>query len=184
MKKAILLILLMPFLGFTQQLDLEKLRNLKPRAIGPAGMSGRVTAIDVVTNNPAIIYIGTASGGLWKSESGGVDWEPIFDDQAVASIGSVAIQQSNPDVIWAGTGEGNPRNSLTGGYGLYKSLDAGKTWKLVGLEKTRNIHRIIIDKDNPNTVYVGAIGSPWGEHPERGVFKTTDGGKRGPNLYL
>jgi len=177
MKKAILLIFLIPFLGFTQQLDLEKLKNLKPRAIGPAGMSGRVTAIDVVTNNPAIIYVGTASGGLWKSESGGVDWEPIFDDQAVASIGAVAIQQSNPDVIWAGTGEGNPRNSLTGGYGLYKSLDAGKTWKLVGLEKTRNIHRIIIDKNNPNIVYVAAIGSPWGEHPERGVFKTTDGGK-------
>ena len=177
MKKAILFLLLIPFLGFTQQLDLEKLKNLKPRAIGPAGMSGRVTAIDVVTNNPAVIYVGTASGGLWKSESGGVDWKPIFDDQAVASIGALAIQQNNPDVIWAGTGEGNPRNSLTGGYGLYKSLDAGKTWKLVGLEKTRNIHRIIIDKDNPNTVYVGAIGSPWGEHPERGVFKTTDGGK-------
>src|SRR4030066_361052 len=77
----------------------------------------------------------------------------------------------------AGTGEGNPRNSLNGGYGIYKSLDAGKTWKLMGLEKTRNIHKIIVDKDNPNTVYVGAIGSPWGEHPERGVFKTTDGGK-------
>ena len=177
MKKAFLLLLLLPLLINAQQIDLEKLKNIKPRAIGPAGMSGRVTAIDVVTENPAIIYIGTASGGLWKSESGGVDWRPIFDDQAVASIGAIAIQQSNPDVIWAGSGEGNPRNSLTGGYGLYKSLDAGKTWNLVGLEKTRNIHKIIIDKDNPNTVYVGAIGSPWGEHPERGVFKTTDGGK-------
>jgi len=177
MKKFILFFLLTPFLIFSQQLDLEKLKNLKPRSIGPAGMSGRVTAIDVVIKKPSIIYIGTASGGLWKSESGGVDWKPIFEKEAVASIGAVAIQQSNPDVIWAGTGEGNPRNSLTGGYGLYKSLDAGKTWKLVGLEKTRNIHRIIIDKDNPNTVYVGAIGSPWGSHPERGVFKTTDGGK-------
>ncbi|WP_299526449.1 sialidase family protein [uncultured Lutibacter sp.] len=177
MKKLTLLALFISTIVISQQLDLEKLKNLNPRSIGPAGMSGRVTAIDVVTNEPDIIYIGTASGGLWKSESGGIDWKPIFDDQAVASIGSVAIQQSNPDVIWAGTGEGNPRNSLTGGYGLYKSLDAGQTWKLVGLEKTRNIHKIIIDKDNPNTVYVGAIGSPWGEHPERGVFKTTDGGK-------
>ena len=177
MKKLTLLTLFISTIVFSQQLDLEKLKNIKPRSIGPAGMSGRVTAIDVVTNQPDIIYAGTASGGLWKSESGGIDWKPIFDDQAVASIGSVAIQQSNPDVIWAGTGEGNPRNSLTGGYGLYKSLDAGNTWKLVGLEKTRNIHKIIIDKDNPNTVYVGAIGSPWGEHPERGVFKTTDGGK-------
>ncbi|WP_372792705.1 WD40/YVTN/BNR-like repeat-containing protein [Lutibacter sp.] len=177
MKKTFLLILLIPFLGFSQQLDLEKLKNLKPRSIGPAGMSGRVTAIDVVTNQPEIIYVGTASGGLWKSESGGIDWKPIFDKYGPMSIGAVAIQQSNPDVIWAGTGEGNPRNSLTSGYGLYKSLDAGNTWKLVGLEKTRNIHKIIIDKDNPNTVYVGAIGSPWGAHPERGVFKTTDDGK-------
>jgi photosystem II stability/assembly factor-like uncharacterized protein len=177
MKKILLLALFISFTAISQQIDIEKLKNIKPRSIGPAGMSGRVTAIDVVNKNAEIIYVGTASGGLWKSESGGVDWKPIFDDQAVASIGAVAIQQSNPDVIWVGSGEGNPRNSLTGGCGLYKSLDAGKTWKLVGLEKTRNIHRIIIDKDNPNTVYVGAIGSPWGEHPERGVFKTTDGGK-------
>lgn len=161
----------------SQNIDFSKLKDIKARSIGPAGMSGRVTAIDVITNNPAIIYIGTASGGVWKSESGGVDWSPIFDKEAVASIGAIAIQQSNPDVIWAGTGEGNPRNSLTGGYGLYKSIDAGHSWQLVGLEHTRNIHKIIIDKNNPNTVYVGAIGSPWGAHPERGVYKTTDGGK-------
>ncbi len=177
MKILTLLLLFISNIVFSQQLDLEKLKNIKPRSIGPAGMSGRVTAIDVITNQPDIIYVGTASGGLWKSESGGVDWKPIFDKYGPMSIGAVAIQQSNPDVIWAGTGEGNPRNSLTGGYGLYKSLDAGNTWNLVGLEKTRNIHKIIIDKDNPNTVYIGAIGSPWGEHPERGVFKTTDGGK-------
>ncbi len=177
MKKAFLFLFISSFLTNAQQFDIDKLKNIKTRSIGPAGMSGRVTAIDVVIDNPEIIYIGTASGGLWKSESGGVDWKPIFDKQRAMSVGAVAIQQSNSDVIWAGTGEGNPRNSLTGGYGLYKSLDAGKTWKLVGLEKTRNIHRIIIDKNNPNTVYVGAIGSPWGAHPERGVFKTTDGGK-------
>ncbi|MDV7186768.1 hypothetical protein R3X25_05690 [Lutibacter sp. TH_r2] len=177
MKKAVLLLFITSFIVNAQQFNIEQFKNIKTRAIGPAGMSGRVTAIDVVVNNPQVIYVGTASGGLWKSESGGVNWKPIFDNNRALSIGAVAIQQSNSDVIWAGTGEGNPRNSLTGGYGLYKSLDAGKTWKLVGLEKTRNIHRIIIDKDNPNTVYVGAIGSPWGEHPERGVFKTTDGGK-------
>ncbi|MFZ5972588.1 MAG: WD40/YVTN/BNR-like repeat-containing protein [Bacteroidota bacterium] len=159
-----------------QKLDMEKLKGMKARAIGPAGMSGRITAIDVVISDPSIIYAGSASGGLWKSTSGGVNWEPLFDKEAVMSIGALAIQQDNPSVIWVGTGEGNPRNSLNGGYGLYKSLDAGKTWKLVGLEKTRNIHRIVIDPKNPNTVYVGAIGSPWGEHPERGVFKTTDGG--------
>lgn len=177
MKNLTLLILFISLTTFSQQFDINKFKDIKTRSIGPAGMSGRITAIDVVTESPNIIYVGSASGGLWKSESGGINWKPIFDKYGPMSIGSIAIQQSNPDVIWIGTGEGNPRNSLTGGYGLYKSLDAGKTWKLMGLEKTRNIHKIIIDKDNPNTVYVGAIGSPWGEHPERGVFKTTDGGK-------
>ncbi|MEN8249340.1 MAG: hypothetical protein ABFS32_10450 [Bacteroidota bacterium] len=163
--------------GYGQQLDLSLLKNLKPRNIGPAGMSGRITAIDVVTSNPQVIYAGSASGGLWKSESGGINWVPVFDSMAVQSIGAVAVNQQNPDVIWVGTGEGNPRNSVTGGYGLYRSLDAGKSWQLMGLEKTRNIHRIIINKNDPDVVYVGAIGSSWGEHPERGVFKTTDGGK-------
>lgn len=160
-----------------QEFKMDLAQDLKPRNIGPGGMSGRVTAIDVVNDNPDIMYVGTASGGLWKSTSGGVKWEPIFDKEVTASIGAVAIQQSNPSVIWAGTGEGNPRNSLNGGYGVYKSLDGGKTWKSMGLEKTRHIHRIKIDPMNPNTVYIGAIGSPWGEHPERGVFKTTDGGE-------
>lgn len=160
-----------------QQLDMKLLEGIKPRNIGPGGMSGRVTALDVVHDNPQIIYAGTASGGLWKSESGGISWKPVFDSVNVLSIGAVAICQQNTDVVWAGTGEGNPRNSVTGGYGVYKSLDGGKTWKSMGLEKTRNIHRIIIDKFNPDVVYVGAIGSSWGKHPERGVYKTTDGGK-------
>jgi photosystem II stability/assembly factor-like uncharacterized protein/ribonuclease HI len=160
-----------------QDFSMDMVKNMAPRNIGPAGMSGRVTAIDVVLNNPDVMYVGTASGGLWKSTSGGIKWEPIFDNELTASIGAVEIQQSNPSVIWVGTGEGNPRNSLNGGYGVYKSLDGGKTWNCMGLEKTRHIHRIIVDPTNPNVVYVGAIGSPWGEHPERGVFKTTDGGE-------
>ena len=162
---------------FAQQFSMDILKDMKPRNIGPGGMSGRVTAIDVVTNDPDVMYVGTASGGLWKSTSGGIKWDPIFDKEATASIGAIAIQQSNPSVIWVGTGEGNPRNSLNGGFGIYRSLDGGKNWKLMGLENTRHIHRVIIDPTNPNTIYVGAIGSPWGEHPERGVFKTTDGGK-------
>ncbi|WP_109300283.1 hypothetical protein [Aquimarina sp. AU474] len=160
----------------SQEFSMDLVKDITPRNIGPGGMSGRVTAIDVVTTNPDIIYAGTASGGLWKSTSGGIKWMPIFDNEATASIGAVAIQQSNPSVIWVGTGEGNPRNSLNGGYGVYKSLDGGKNWKLMGLEKTRHIHRVIVDPTNPNTVYVAAIGSPWGEHPERGIYKTTDGG--------
>ena len=178
MKKLFLFtFLLFSFSSFSQQLSMDIMKDMKPRNIGPGGMSGRVTAIDVVTDNPNIMYVGTASGGLWKSNSGGIKWNPIFDNQPTASIGAVAIQQSNPSVIWVGTGEGNPRNSLNGGYGVYRSLNGGKTWQSMGLEKTRHIHRIIIDPTDPNTIYVGAIGSPWGEHPERGVFKTTDGGK-------
>ncbi|MGY8932873.1 MAG: WD40/YVTN/BNR-like repeat-containing protein [Flavobacteriales bacterium] len=160
-----------------QDFSVDILKDMKPRNIGPGGMSGRVTAIDVVTTNPEVIYVGTASGGLWKSESGGIKWKPIFEKEATASIGALAIQQSNPSVIWLGTGEGNPRNSLNGGYGVYRSLDGGKNWDLMGLENTRHIHRIIIDPTNPNIIYVGAIGSPWGEHKERGVYKTIDGGK-------
>lgn len=159
-----------------QELTNKLLNELKPRNIGPGGMSGRVTAIDVVTEDTSVMYVGTASGGVWKSTSGGIKWNPIFDNEKTASIGAVAIQQSNPSVIWVGTGEGNPRNSLNGGFGVYKSLDAGRTWKSMGLEKTRHIHKILIDPTNPNVVYVGAIGSPWGIHEERGVYKTTDGG--------
>ena len=172
-----ILFLVLSFNASAQDFSMALLKNKTPRNIGPGGMSGRVTSIDVVHSNPDIMYAGTASGGLWKSSSGGVKWDPIFENEATASIGAVAIQQSNPSVIWVGTGEGNPRNSLNGGFGIYKSLDGGKTWLLMGLEKTRHIHRVIIDPTNPNTVYVAAIGSPWGVHPERGVYKTTDGGK-------
>jgi hypothetical protein len=153
-----------------QHLDVDKLKEKKARSIGPAGMSGRVTAIDALVSDPDIIYIGTASGGVWKSESGGISWEPIFDQEKLINIGALAITQSNPDVIWVGTGEGNPRNSLNLGGGIFKSLDGGKTWEMMGLENTRNIHRIIIDPRDENTVYAGAIGNPWWEHPERGVF--------------
>jgi len=178
MKKLLSLLMLFASISlFAQDFKMDLVQDLKPRNIGPGGMSGRVTAIDVVNNSPEVMYVGTASGGVWKSTSGGIKWEPIFDKEVTASIGALAIQQSNPSVIWVGTGEGNPRNSLNGGYGVYRSLDGGKNWKSMGLEKTRHIHRIKIDPTDPNTIYVGAIGSPWGEHAERGVFKTTNGGE-------
>lgn len=139
-------------------------------------MSGRITAIDVVVNNPDTWYVGAASGGVWKTTNAGATWQSVFDKQATLNIGSVAIQQNNPNIVWVGTGEGNPRNSLNIGEGIYKSMDAGKTWKRMGLEKTKNLHRIIIDPSNPNIVYAGAIGNPYAVHPERGVYKTTDGG--------
>ena len=160
-----------------QKVSLDQFKLWKPRNIGPAGMSGRITAIDAVVSNPNQIWLGAASGGVWKTNNAGGSWESVFDDQPTLNIGSVAIQQSNPSVVWVGTGEGNPRNSINIGEGIYKTLDGGKTWKRMGLEKTRNIHRIIIDPTQPNTVYAGAIGNPYAEHPERGVFKSTDGGE-------
>ena len=172
-----LLIILFSLSSPAQEFSMKLFKNKTPRNIGPGGMSGRVTSIDVVHSNPDIMYSGTASGGLWKSTSGGIKWNPIFENEVTASIGAIAIQQSNPSVIWVGTGEGNPRNSLNGGFGIYKSLDGGKNWLLMGLEKTRHIHRVIIDPTNPDIVYAAAIGSPWGEHKERGVYKTINGGK-------
>jgi len=174
---SILLSCIVSLSAFGQTIDLDKLTDLNPRSIGPAGMSGRVTGIDVVLSDPTTMYVATASGGLWKSESGGITWEPVFDDERVINLGSIAIDQSNPDIVWVGTGEGNPRNSISSGYGLYKTIDGGKNWELMGLEATRQIHRIIVDPTNSDIVYVGATGSPWGPHPERGVYKTTDGGK-------
>ncbi|MFT6202681.1 MAG: photosystem II stability/assembly factor-like uncharacterized protein [Spirosomataceae bacterium] len=166
--------------------DLALLKNKKARSIGPATMSGRVTSIDAVWDNPDIIYVGTASGGVWKSENGGTTFTSVFDDNPIINIGAVAIQQSNPSVVWVGTGEGNPRNtvSLGLGGGIFKSMDGGKTWKNMGLGKSSNIHRIIVDPNNPDVVYVGVIGNPFADHPERGVYKTTDGGETWKNILF
>ncbi len=172
-----LLLLLLSGVLSAQKMDVEQLKGLKIRNIGPAGMSGRITAIDVDLSNPDRIYAGAASGGVWLSENGGIDWKPIFDDQPNQSIGAITINQSNPSEIWVGTGEGNPRNSQNSGGGVFKSLDGGKTWMMMGLEETKTIHRIIIHRDNPDVVYVGAQGSAWGPSEHRGVYKTTDGGK-------
>jgi photosystem II stability/assembly factor-like uncharacterized protein len=159
------------------QPDKELFSNMEARSIGPAGMSGRIADIEVVENNTDIIYVGSATGGLWKSKNGGVTWDPIFDNQPVSSIGAVSVYQKNPNVIYVGTGEGNPRNSVGVGYGMYKSLDGGKTWKYIGLKTTQKIHRVIINPNNPDIVYAAALGPTWKPHEDRGVYKTTDGGK-------
>jgi photosystem II stability/assembly factor-like uncharacterized protein len=181
MRKFISALVLIGYYGAilqAQQIDLSKaFKNLKPRNIGPAGMSGRITAIDAVWTDPEIIYIASASGGLWKTENGGASWKAVFDEQPIQNIGSVAITQSNPSVVWVGTGEGNPRNSVSLGDGIYKSLDGGKNWKCMGLQKTKNIHRIIIDPSNPDIIYAGAIGNPYAENSDRGLYKSIDGGE-------
>src|SRR5687767_10976496 len=118
-----------------QRISLDQFKNWKPRNIGPAGMSGRVTSVDVLHSKPDTWVIGAASGGVWKTENAGANWTPLFDEQPTLNIGSVAIQQSNPNIIWVGTGEGNPRNSINLGEGIYKTMDGGKTWQRMGLEK-------------------------------------------------
>jgi photosystem II stability/assembly factor-like uncharacterized protein len=175
--------LLLAFTHFSQLMSQSSVlkvpdhfKNMNMRSIGPAVMSGRVTAIDVDPLNENIIYVGTASGGLWKSESAGMTWSPLFDEQEILGIGSVCIDPGNHDVIWAGTGEGNPRNSQTSGAGIYKSQDAGKTWTKSGLEKTWTIHRVIVDPRNSQRVFAGAHGSAWTPNNDRGVYRTDDGG--------
>jgi photosystem II stability/assembly factor-like uncharacterized protein len=174
-----LLVSLLISLGSIAQDSIPKnlLNDISFRSIGPAGMSGRVTAIKVDPRNPERIYAGSASGGLWLSENGGTSWRCIFNNEAVSSVGALALDPQNPDIIWVGTGEGNPRNSNTGGAGIYQSIDGGKTWKLMGLAETRHIHRILINPNDPSTIYVAAIGNPWADSPHRGVYKSTDGGK-------
>lgn len=151
--------------------------GMQARSIGPAGMSGRIAAIDALVADPNVVYVGAATGGLWKSVNGGQTWRSLFDDQRVSGIGAVAVNQSNPDIVWVGTGEGNPRNSAGVGAGLYKSIDGGESWALMGLEGSERIHRILLHPTDSDVAYVGALGPAWSDGEERGVFKTTDGGR-------
>ena len=150
---------------------------MKTRSIGPAGMSGRIGGIDAVIANPEIVYVGGATGGVWKTTNGGTTWKPLFDGQPVAAVGSVALFQPSPSVVWVGTGEGNVRNSASVGNGIYKSMDGGETWMHMGLDQTERIPRIVLNPTDVNIAYAAAMGRMWGENPDRGVYKTIDGGK-------
>ncbi|MFH0759488.1 MAG: glycosyl hydrolase [Bacteroidota bacterium] len=150
--------------------------QVNARHLGPAMMSGRVTSIDALQSDPLLMYIGTASGGLWKSTNGGVIVKPVFDKHTL-SIGVVTIDQQRPDTVWVGTGESWTRNSVSIGTGIYKSTDGGAKWKLMGLEKSERISRIIIHPENPDIVFVAVLGHLWGASEERGLYKTEDGGK-------
>jgi len=149
---------------------------IEARSIGPAVMGGRITAIEGVNNNPKTLYIGTAGGGIWKSTTAGMTFEPVFEKYP-QSIGCLAIDQNKPETIWAGTGESNMRNSVAIGLGLYKSTDAGRNWTRVGLENSEHISKIILHPSDPNTVYVAVPGKLWSDSPDRGLYKTSDGGK-------
>ena len=151
--------------------------NLKFRNLGPAVAGGRVAAVAGVAGQPNIYYVGAAAGGVFKTADGGLTWKPVFEHENVASIGALAIAQSNPNVIYVGTGEAKPRNDISTGKGVYVSSDAGASWRHIGLENVGQISRVIVSPANPDVVYVAALGRVWGTNPDRGVFRTTNGGK-------
>src|SRR6516162_8656753 len=156
------------------QISPDVYNEMKFRYVGPIG--GRATAVAGIPGNPYVYYVGAASGGIFKSTDGGIHWDPIFDEQTVSSMGSLAVAASDPNIVWAGTGESFIRSNISLGNGIYKSLDAGKTWKLMGLEKTGRIGNVVIDPRNPDVVFACALGHAYGPQSERGVFRTTDGG--------
>ncbi len=158
------------------RIDSATFGDLRARAIGPAVMSGRIADIAGSHDDPNLLYVGAASGGVWKTTTGGTTFKPVFDDYT-QSIGALALDQSNPDTVWVGTGEPWTRNSVSIGTGLYKSSDAAKTWKLVGLEDSERIARILIHPQDSDTVYVAALGHLWNANEQRGVYKSSDGGK-------
>ena len=150
--------------------------GLRVRHIGPALTSGRIVGIAVHPKDPAVIYVAAASGGVWKTENGGASWQPIFDSQGSYSIGVITLDPRDAKVVWVGTGENNSQRSVGYGDGVYKSIDGGKSWKKVGLDRSEHIGRIAIDPRDSDVVYVAAQGPLWGPGGERGLYKTTDGG--------
>ena len=159
----------------TMRLTPDAYKALKFRYIGPVG--NRLIAVAGIAGNPNVLYVGAASGGIWKTSDAGAHWDPIFDDQDVQTIGALAIAPGDPNTIWAGTGEAFIRSNISIGNGIYKSTDAGKSWTRMGLERTGRIARVIVDTKNADVVFACALGHAYGPQPERGVFRTTDGGR-------
>jgi photosystem II stability/assembly factor-like uncharacterized protein len=176
---AVALTLLMFSLAYSQ-IDPASLSGLEWRSIGPAATGGRIADLAVVQSpgQADVLYVATTTGGVFKSVNAGISFTPVFDHAgAMMSTGAIAVAPSNPTIVWVGTGEADNRQSSSWGDGVYKSLDSGSTWRKVGLADTRHIGKIVIHPADPNTVYVAAVGHLWGSNPDRGVFKTTDGGK-------
>ncbi|MGI9103276.1 MAG: WD40/YVTN/BNR-like repeat-containing protein [Terriglobales bacterium] len=153
------------------------LENMKFRNLGPSVGGGRVAAVAGIPGNPNVYYVGAGGGGVWKTVDGGVTWKAVFEKEPTASIGAIAVAPSNSNLVWVGTGESNPRNDVITGKGVFFSPDGGATWKAMGLENAGAISQVIVHPTNPEIVYVGVLGHIWGPNPERGVFRTMDGGK-------
>ncbi len=174
---AVLCVFLMASDAYSQALDKNLLKNLNYRSIGPTRQSGRFVDFAVVQQQPTTFYAATGSGHLWKTANNGITFEPLFENEAIFSISDVAVAPSDPNIVWIGTGEANNSRSTYWGAGVYKSTDAGKTWKNMGLKESHHIGRVVIHPTNPDIVYVAALGHLYSMNPERGLYKTTDGGQ-------
>ncbi len=174
---ALLLAPLAPPLGAQLVPDSATRAAMRWRSIGPVNMAGRITSLAVDPTNPKVYYVAGATGGVWKTVNAGTTFFPVWEHGPIASLGDIAIAPSNPNIVWLGTGEEDSRNSVAPGWGVYKSTDGGVTWQSVGLEKTQHVGRIAIHPTNPDIVYVAALGAQWGANPERGLYKTIDGGR-------
>ncbi len=186
LKSFLLLVILFTVNSYSQDNESIELKdyygNMNARQIGPAVMSGRISDMENHPTNPKVIYTGTAGGGVWKSDNAGTTFRPIFDDHS-QSIGAVELDPNDPDnIIYVGTGEPWPRNSVSIGDGLYKSIDGGKSWSNIGFKNSERISDVIVNPDNSNEVYVGVLGALWSDSEERGVFKSSDGGETWKNI--
>jgi photosystem II stability/assembly factor-like uncharacterized protein len=160
-----------------QTLDSATVAGMKWRTVGPANFQGRLSDVVGIPSPSKTLYVAAAGGGIWKSMNNGVTWRPVFDDKNIIAMGMLAIAPSDTNTVWAGTGEPNSRNTIEPGAGVYKSENGGTTWTFMGLEKTQHIGRIVVDPRDKNVVYVAALGAAWKPNAERGLYKTTDGGK-------
>src|SRR5271169_1586230 len=176
MNRSRLLLLLLALLALPAASDFPSAAALKWRLVGPF-RGGRVLAVTGVAGQPDVFYFGAVAGGVWKTTDGGANWRPIFDSQPISSIGAIAVAPSDANVLYVGSGEACIRGNISYGNGVYKSTDAGATWTHVGLDDTRHIGRVAVNPRDPNTVFVAALGHAFGPNSERGIFRTTDGGR-------
>src|SRR5271154_5562283 len=161
--------------AFAQSLPTQALSALQWRLVGPF-RGGRALAVTGVQGNPSTFYFGAVGGSVWKTTDAGMVWKPVFEEARIASIGAIAVAPSNPNVLYVGTGEADMRSAISFGDGVYKSTDAGHTWKHLGLGDSRQIGKIVIDPRNPDRVFVAALGHAYGPNAERGVYRSLDGG--------